>query len=74
MALPPPHPGPTPGLGVLSTTQDGRVLFLLPWEGQTIAGTTDNKCDLVAEPAATASEVKFILREVWPAWHCERAA
>ena len=38
--------------------------FLLPWEGRTIAGTTDQPCLLADEPVATPSEVKFILREV----------
>ncbi len=60
--LPMPHPRhcleasgrgrTTPGLGVLSATDDGRVLFLLPWEGQTIAGTTDQPCALEPEPKA----------------------
>ena len=30
-------------MGFLWFTEDGRVLYLLPWEGSTLAGTTDNK-------------------------------
>jgi len=54
----------SPGLGVLSATADGRVLFLLPWEGRTIAGTTDQPCPLSEQPVATPTEVNFILREM----------
>eukprot|EP00967_Tisochrysis_lutea_P045423 scaffold55166_cov30-Tisochrysis_lutea.AAC.5 len=30
-------------MGFLWFTEDGRVLYLLPWEGSTLAGTTDAK-------------------------------
>ena len=45
-------------------TSDGRVIFLLPWEGKTIAGTTDQKCDLTFSPEATEKEIQFILDEI----------
>ena len=45
-------------------TRDGRVIFLLPWEGNTIAGTTDAPTTLSFEPKATQQEIEFILREV----------
>lgn len=45
-------------------TKDGRVIFLLPWEGNTIAGTTDAPTTLTAEPKATQQEIEFILAEV----------
>ncbi len=45
-------------------TQDGRVLFAVPWLGKTILGTTDTpREDVVREPAPFAEEVEFILRE-----------
>lgn len=45
-------------------TQDGRVLFVIPWLGQLILGTTDTPCsDLPREPAALDEERQFILRE-----------
>eukprot|EP00906_Rhabdomonas_costata_P021285 RCo030917 len=52
------------GVGVLSPSSDGRVLFLLPWEGRTIAGTTDQPCKLDLHIAPTVPEVKFILGEL----------
>jgi glycerol-3-phosphate dehydrogenase len=45
-------------------TEDGRVLFAVPWLGKTILGTTDTpRQDVVHEPAPFAEEVAFILRE-----------
>ena len=45
-------------------TEDGRVLFAVPWLGKTILGTTDTpREDVVREPAPFAEEVEFILRE-----------
>ena len=45
-------------------TDDGRVLFAVPWLGKTILGTTDTpREDIVREPAPFADEVEFILRE-----------
>ena len=45
-------------------TEDGRVLFAVPWLGKTILGTTDTpRDDVVREPAPFAEEVQFILRE-----------
>jgi glycerol-3-phosphate dehydrogenase len=45
-------------------TEDGRVLFAVPWLGKTILGTTDTpRTDAPAEPEARADEVAFILRE-----------
>lgn len=45
-------------------TQDGRVLFAVPWLGKVILGTTDTpRHDLSREPEAFADEVEFILGE-----------
>ncbi|MGB6103254.1 MAG: glycerol-3-phosphate dehydrogenase/oxidase [Pusillimonas sp.] len=45
-------------------TQDGRVLFAVPWLGKVILGTTDTpRHDLAREPDAFAQEVDFILGE-----------
>lgn len=45
-------------------TEDGRVLFAVPWLGKTILGTTDTpRGDLPLEPEPLAEEVAFILRE-----------
>ncbi len=45
-------------------TQDGRVLFAVPWLGKLILGTTDTpRHDLSREPDAFPDEVNFILNE-----------
>jgi glycerol-3-phosphate dehydrogenase len=45
-------------------TQDGRVLFAVPWLGKVILGTTDTpRHDLSREPDAFPDEVNFILNE-----------
>ncbi|WP_374437224.1 glycerol-3-phosphate dehydrogenase/oxidase [Inhella sp.] len=45
-------------------TDDGRVLFAVPWLGSTLLGTTDTPRDaLPLEPEALQEEVAFILRE-----------
>lgn len=45
-------------------TQDGRVLFAVPWLGSLILGTTDTpRQDLPREPVPFESELDFILRE-----------
>ena len=52
-------------MGLLDpATSDGRVIFFLPWEGKTIAGTTDTPCDVTFTPTPTETEIQFILNEV----------
>ncbi|EQK98316.1 glycerol-3-phosphate dehydrogenase [Ophiocordyceps sinensis CO18] len=52
-------------MGILdAATSDGRVVFVLPWQGMTVAGTTDNACEVEREPVAQQSDVDFILNEV----------
>jgi len=45
-------------------TSDGRVIFFLPWQGNTIAGTTDAPCDITANPVAAEKEIDWILSEI----------
>nr|POF10135.1 glycerol-3-phosphate dehydrogenase, mitochondrial [Quercus suber] len=45
-------------------TSDGRVIFFLPWHGNTIAGTTDAPCDIAQNPVAGEKEIEWILKEV----------
>jgi glycerol-3-phosphate dehydrogenase len=45
-------------------TSDGRVIFFLPWQGNTIAGTTDTACDIKRDPVAGEEEIDWILKEV----------
>ena len=45
-------------------TEDGRVLFLVPWQGKVLLGTTDTpRNDLPREPMARTEEVDYLLRE-----------
>src|SRR5690606_24696030 len=45
-------------------TRDGRVLFVVPWRGHLILGTTDTpRSAITREPQALPEEVAFILRE-----------
>ncbi|CEJ80117.1 Putative Glycerol-3-phosphate dehydrogenase [[Torrubiella] hemipterigena] len=53
------------GMGLLdAATSDGRVVFVLPWQGFTLAGTTDNACEIERQPVARDEDVDFILKEV----------
>ncbi|KAI5108677.1 glycerol-3-phosphate dehydrogenase, mitochondrial isoform X2 [Silurus meridionalis] len=52
-------------MGLLDpATSDGRVIFFLPWEKMTIAGTTDTPTDVTAHPIPMEEDINFILREV----------
>lgn len=52
-------------MGLLDpSTSDGRVIFFLPWQRQTIAGTTDLPCDVTHNPKPTEDEIQFILTEI----------
>jgi glycerol-3-phosphate dehydrogenase len=43
-------------------TSDGRVLFVIPWHGHALAGTTDTPVDAPSiEPRAMEEEIEFIL-------------
>lgn len=46
---------------IVPKTKDGRVVFMLPWQGATIAGTTDSNTEITMEPQPTEKEVRFIL-------------
>ncbi|KAL8969094.1 MAG: hypothetical protein Q9183_002159 [Haloplaca sp. 2 TL-2023] len=45
-------------------TSDGRVIFFLPWQGNTIAGTTDAPTDISQNPIAGEEEIYWILSEI----------
>ena len=45
-------------------TSDGRVIFFLPWQGNTIAGTTDAPCEIRHNPVAGEEEINWILSEI----------
>ena len=52
-------------MGLLDpATSDGRVIFFLPWEKVTIAGTTDSPTSVTAHPIPGEDDINFILNEV----------
>ncbi|EJF63293.1 DAO-domain-containing protein [Dichomitus squalens LYAD-421 SS1] len=52
-------------MGLLDpATSDGRVIFFLPWQGNTIAGTTDTPSEVAEHPRAQEDEIRWILEEV----------
>lgn len=47
---------------IVPRTSDGRVLFLIPWRGHVVVGTTDTPIpEAVLEPAAREEEIEFLL-------------
>ena len=51
------------GRGILiPETEDGRVLFMLPWLGKTLVGTTDDPAKLSDNPTVSEDEINYILR------------
>ena len=48
---------------MIPKTSDGRVLFVIPWQGKVIVGTTDTLIKKpILEPVALNTEVDFILK------------
>ena len=48
---------------MIPKTDDGRVLFAVPWHDKVVVGTTDTAVDHVSlEPRALEEEIEFILR------------
>lgn len=45
-------------------TSDGRVIFFLPWQGNTIAGTTDEPSAISNSPLPDEKSIQWILNEV----------
>uniref|UniRef100_A0A5B7AYZ4 Glycerol-3-phosphate dehydrogenase n=1 Tax=Davidia involucrata TaxID=16924 RepID=A0A5B7AYZ4_DAVIN len=50
------------GMGlIVPKTKDGRVVFMLPWLGRTVAGTTDSNTTITLLPEPHEDEIEFIL-------------
>lgn len=73
--LPPSSPPPagstsswtTPEAGLLvPKTRDGRVLFLLPYRGMALLGTTDLPAEPASCPLPREEEVAYLLEEIRP--------
>ena len=54
---------PDTGL-LIPKTEDGRVLFLLPWLNHTLVGTTDNPAKIEVNPKASEEDIEYILRHI----------
>jgi glycerol-3-phosphate dehydrogenase len=53
------------GMGLLiPKTSDGRVLFLLPWQGSTLLGTTDDPCSIEQHPQPTDEDIDYLLEHI----------
>jgi glycerol-3-phosphate dehydrogenase len=54
---------PGPNAIMVPQTDDGRVLFVIPWHGRVLVGTTDTPmAEASLEPRALPEEIEFILR------------
>lgn len=52
-------------MGLLDpNTSDGRVIFFLPWQKHTMAGTTDSPCAVTDYPSPAEDDVNFIMNEI----------
>jgi glycerol-3-phosphate dehydrogenase len=48
---------------MIPKTDDGRVLFAIPWYNEVVIGTTDTPLEIISlEPAALEKEINFILQ------------
>ncbi|PZA06850.1 MULTISPECIES: glycerol-3-phosphate dehydrogenase/oxidase [unclassified Meiothermus] len=65
IVLDPKYSPPDTGL-LIPHTEDGRVIFVLPWLGQTLVGTTDDPAEPTPHPKAREEEIAYILRQVEP--------
>lgn len=54
---------PETGL-MIPSTEDGRVLFVIPWEGHAIVGTTDEPTVVEDHPVVIEDEINYVLRHV----------
>lgn len=53
------------GMGLVDmSTSDGRFLFLLPWQGHVVVGTTDSPCSNISmQPVPPEKEIQWLLKE-----------
>ena len=54
---------PDTGL-LIPKTEDGRVLFILPWQGHALVGTTDSPAEIMEHPQAKEEEIAYVLRHI----------
>jgi len=49
---------------MIPKTEDGRVLFILPWMGKCLVGTTDEQTNLSEHPKVEQKDVEYILKHL----------
>ncbi len=54
---------PQTGL-MIPETEDGRVLFVIPWEGHAIIGTTDEPERVREHPEVSEEDIEYVLRHI----------
>ncbi|WP_428561198.1 MAG: FAD-dependent oxidoreductase [Solidesulfovibrio sp. DCME] len=47
---------------MIPSTEDGRVLFMIPWQGHVLFGTTDEPAEVAFDPAPEKRDVDYLLR------------
>ncbi|WP_319532946.1 FAD-dependent oxidoreductase [uncultured Cohaesibacter sp.] len=52
---------PPDGGLLIPKTDDGRVLFILPWQGQALIGTTDNPANVTDHPEIDDKDIEYLL-------------
>ena len=55
---------PTNDALLIPKTEDGRVLFAVPWNGRLLVGTTDEEVSPEAELLVTKEDVEYMLRQL----------
>ncbi len=55
---------PTDNALLIPKTEDGRVLFAIPWGGRLLVGTTDEEVAPDAELVVTRADVEYLLRHL----------
>lgn len=49
---------------MIPKTEDGRVLFILPWNGYTLVGTTDEEATVEDNPIVQKKDIDYLLRHI----------
>jgi glycerol-3-phosphate dehydrogenase len=57
---------PDAGALLVPKTEDGRVIFAIPWQGRMLVGTTDDEYQPGDELLVTRAEIDYLLRQLNP--------
>jgi glycerol-3-phosphate dehydrogenase len=49
---------------MIPKTEDGRVLFVLPWNNHTLVGTTDEEAVVEENPVVKESDINYLLKHI----------